>query len=71
VDEEGLTVTRTKTRVVTVMVVEAFKDPTAAWMLAEPTEMLAAIPLLFTVAIAGFDELQVAVEVTSCVLPSL
>ena len=55
---------------VTVMVVEPVNPPEMAWTTVLPVDNAETRPLPLTDAIEGFEELQVAVDVTSCELPS-
>ena len=66
----GDTAIELMTLVLTVRVVVCFWPPSAAVIVVEPRATAVAKPDEVIVAIAGFDEVQVTVEVTSRVLPS-
>ena len=56
---------------ITVKLVELLTAPTDAVIVVVPTPEVVACPVPLTLATAGLEELQVAVAVTSCVLPSV
>src|ERR1700687_3753793 len=56
---------------VTVRLAVPVKDPAVALIVAVPTARATAAPVALTLAIAGPDEVHVAVFVRFCVLPSL
>lgn len=67
----GVTAIETMVAGVTVRLLEPLIAPDVALMLALPTARALTSPLLVTVAVVAKEELQVAVLVRSCVLPSL
>ena len=67
----GETEIETSTGAVTVNVADATIVPELALMFAIPWVRPVASPALFTVAIAGADDVQFTVLVRFCVLPSL
>lgn len=67
----GVTAIDTKVAGVTVRLLDPLIAPDVALMLAFPTATAFTSPVLETVAVAAEEELQVAVLVRSCVLPSL
>jgi hypothetical protein len=67
----GVTAIESRVGWPTVSVAEAVREPEVAVMVALPIPAPAASPPLVTVAISVEDELQFAVLVRSCVLPSL
>jgi hypothetical protein len=65
----GVTDSETKAGAPTVTLVELLWEPELAWIVLVPNAAAVTSPVLLTVADAD-DEVQVAVEVISCVLPS-
>ncbi len=66
----GVTATLTKLGAVTVKAAVPLTDPTAAVMLLLPAILPVAAPLAVTVAVVPFADVQLAMLVTSCVVPS-
>jgi len=66
----GVTAIETRAMEFTFKVAEAFIAPTAAVIVVEPPLKPLASPPLTIVAMAGWEELQLAERVRSCVLPS-
>jgi hypothetical protein len=71
VNPTGVTAIETTVGAVTVRVVDWEIPPRLAEMLVEPAATAFTRPLVFMVAVAVDDELQVTVLVTSALLPSL
>jgi hypothetical protein len=67
----GVTEIEVNTAAVTVNVAEPLIVPEVAVMVALPCATLVASPPLLTVATDAFEEIQVALEVTFCVVPLL
>ena len=70
-DEAGLTAIEVNTAAVTVKVAVPLIVPDLAVMVALPWATPVANPPVFTVATPAFEEVQVAVPVTFCVVPLL
>ena len=70
-DVAGIMFKATTAAGVTVRLAVPFMDPAVALIVAVPTALATASPAGLTLAIAGADELQIAVFVRFCVLPSL
>jgi len=68
--EPGVTSMEESSALVTVTATEPDTAPTAAVILAVPTEIPVTRPPVETVALAEFEVLQEASAVMSCVLPS-
>ena len=71
VPDEGVIASDTKVGEPTFRFVVALTDPKLTWIVETPSNRHAASPVLLTVATTDRDELQVAVLVRSCVLPSV
>jgi len=67
----GFTAIETRAGAATFNTVEAFSEPELTWIVAVPWNKPAAKPLLLIVATTVGAELQVALPVRSCVLPSV
>jgi hypothetical protein len=67
----GVTAIETSAEAVTLSTVDALTEPELTWIVAVPWNKPAATPLLLIAATTVADELQVAVAVRSCVLPSV
>jgi hypothetical protein len=67
----GVTAIETSAGAATVSVVDEFREPELTWIVAVPWNKPAAMPLPLIAATTVADELQVAVPVRSCVLPSV
>lgn len=66
----GETVIDSSAAAVTVRVALPLMVPTAALTVVAPVDNVLARPIVLTVAIAGDDDVQTAVSVKFCVLPS-
>lgn len=67
--EDGVSAIETKVGDPTVTVVELLREPELAWIVLLPSTAAVTRPALLTVA-ADDEEVQVADDVRSCVLPS-
>jgi hypothetical protein len=67
----GVTAIETRVALVTVKAPEPFTWPTVAVIVLEPAPRPVATPLFETLAIVAFEDVQLAVSVTSCVVLSL